>query len=892
MKKLLKVLGIILFIFIAALILIPIIFKDDLVKLVKTETNKAVTAKVDFGDFDLSLIRSFPDFYFTIENVTITGIGEFEGVELANIKELDLTVDVMSVINGESINVKSIIIDEPNIHAKVLADGNANYLIVPEDTSAVPAVVEDTTTASSFKMDLQKIEIINGSVVYDDATLPVHMAIANLNLVLSGNLTENITNIAAVGGIETFNLTFDGIKYMNDVKVALNADVEANLEEFKFTFNENEISLNDLPLGFNGWVAMPNDPINMDLTFEAKKTEFKEILSLVPAEFTKDLEGVKTAGVMSLNGYAKGTFIDSTYPAFGIKMLVENAMFQYPDLPKSVTDIQIKASVESKDGNLNNTIVDVPTFHLKMAENPFDLNFYLATPISDPFIRAGLKGKLVLDNIKDIVPLEKGDELAGTFNADVSVEGNLSTIENEDYENFKAKGNLTVDNLHYASDSLDYPVDLTKAAIEFTPRYLELSQMDMKLGKSDVSAQGRLENFIGYALKDNQVLKGNLNVQSTLLDINELAGIDPNAVEEENSTTEEIETSEEATPMEAVVLPKNIDFTTKADIKKLVFDNIEMTNIAGNILFKDQKVSMENTTMNLLDGKMTMNGYYETTDSLKPTYDFGMDIAGFDMQQTVTTFNTVEKLAPIAKNATGNYSTKMKIAGALDSKMEPIFETMFGNGLINTQNIAIAGYKPLQKISQAIKYDKLDPLGLKDANISFKIVDGKVFVEPFDTKIGDTKLTIAGSNSFDQTIDYTFSFAIPRKEFGGAANNAIDGLLSKASSSGVDLSLAEVINIDVQLVGQATDPTIKTNFKQTASNMTNAIKDKAKEEFNKKKDELENKAKEEIEKQKAELEKRKKEAEEKARQEAEKQKEEAKKKLEDEAKKKLKGLFK
>lgn len=897
MKKLLKFLGIFLVLVLAALIVIPIIFKDDIVKLVKEETNNTVNAKVDFGDFDLSLIKSFPDFYFGIENISVTGVDKFEGVELASLKELELIVDVMSVIKGEAIQVKKIGIVEPSIHAKVLADGSANYLIVEEDTTAVvEEPVEESTEESSFKLQLQEIKITGGSVVYDDATLPVHMEIDELNLDITGDLTENITNIKLDGGVDEINLTFDGIQYMKKTKVLLDVAMAMNLEEFKFTFNENEIMVNELPLGFDGWLAMPSDPIEMDFTFHAKETDFKELLSMIPAAFAQDLEGVKTEGTLALEGYAKGTYIDSTYPAFGLNMEVKNAMFQYPDLPESVDDIQIKASVETKDGDLDHLVVDVPQFHLKMAKNPFDLNFYLATPMSDPFIKAGFMGKLVLDNIKNMVPLEKGDEIAGTINANLNVEGNVSTLEEERYEEFKAKGTLLVEGMHFASDSLDYPIDLKEAAMEFTPQYVELSKLSLLLGKSDLSAQGRLENFIAYALQDGQVLKGSLNVQSSLLDINELAGIDPEAEEE----TIEGDSTVSEEPLEVVVLPGNIDFVTQASINKLTFDNINIENIEGKIVFREQKVSMENTQMDLLDGSMNMTGYYETSDSTKPTYDFGMDIKNFDVKQTVETFNSVEKLAPLAKKSEGKYSTKMTISGALDSKMEPIYESMFGSGNLNTQGVSVNGYEPLQKIGKAIKYEKLDPLAINDVAISFKISEGKVFIEPFTNKIGDTKMTIAGSNSFDQTIDYVFSFEVPRSEFGSAANDALDGLLSQASAKGVDLKMADVINIDVRLVGPADNPSIKTDFSKTTSNATDALKEKAKEEFDKKKEELEQKAKEELEKQKKELEdkarkeaeKKKKELEEQAKKEIEKQKDAAKKKLEEEAKKKLKGLFK
>lgn len=893
MKKVLKVVGIILVLLLASLIVLPIIFKDDIVKLVKEETNKALNAKVDFGEFDLSLIKNFPDFYFSIETISVTGVDEFEGVELATVGELDLTVDLMSVIKGEAINVKSILIIEPKIHAKVLANGNANYLIVKEDSTAVNEVEETEEGTSSFQLSLEQFEIRDASVIYDDATFPILMTIDDFDMILKGNFTENVTDLDIDGGITAFNLTFDGIQYMKDVKILLDVMMQMNLEEMKFTFNENELRVNELPLGFDGWVAMPNDPIDMDLTFHAKETDFKEVLSMIPAAFAKDLEGVKTSGKLDLKGYAKGTFIDETYPAFGINMNVNDASFQYPDLPKSVENIQIKASVESKDGDLDHTIVDVPVFHLEMANNPFDIDFYLATPMSDPFIRAGIRGKLILDNIKDVVPLEQGDELSGTFIADLTIEGKASTLEKEDYENFKANGKIIAEKIHYKSDSLDYPVDLMKANLEFSPQFVELREMDLKLGMSDLRASGRLENFIGYAMKDDQILKGNLAVNADYLNINELAGIEPT----EDNTTTETEEAVDSSTIEVVVLPKNIDFTTTANIKKLTFDNLDIVNIIGAIDYINQKVALKNTSMELLKGKMIMDGFYETTDSLKPTFDFNMNIVDFDLQETVIKFNSVEQMAPLAKYGKGLYSTTLKINGALDDKMEPIFETFSGEGDLNTKSIAIEGYKPMAKIADLIKYDKINPMTLKDINISYQIVNGKVFVKPFTTHIGKTDLTISGSNSFDRTIDYVFSFAIPREEFGGSANKAIDGLLSQAASKGVDLgSAVEVINIDVTMTGPASDPKIGTNFKKSATDAKQALKDKAKEELDKAKEELKKKAQEELEKQKKEAEEKARQElekqKEKAKEELEKQKEAAKDKLKDEAGKKLKGLFK
>ncbi len=421
MKTILKILAVLIVLIVAALFLVPIIFKDDLVKLVKKEANNAVNAEIEFGDFDLSLIRSFPDLYFSIEDVIVSGVEDFENIDMASIGELDLVVDLMSVINGESIQVKSIRIDRPLIHLKVLADGTPNWDIAKVDTSAT---VDTATAEGSFQMDLQEVKILNGQFVYEDASLPMTMKFAGLNLDLLGDLSASHTNLDAKGTVDSANVVFDGVRYVSDAKVVLDAIVEMDLDSFRYTFRENTMRINELPLAFNGWLAMPEEAIEMDISFAAQETDFKELLSMIPAEFSKDLEGVKTEGIFQMDGMVKGTYIDSTYPAFAFTIQVDDAMFQYPHLPKSVNDINILAKINNPDGDLDKTVIDVNTFHFNMAGNPFDLDFYLATPISDPFIKADAKGTIVLDNIKDVVPLSEGDELSGTIKSDLALEGN------------------------------------------------------------------------------------------------------------------------------------------------------------------------------------------------------------------------------------------------------------------------------------------------------------------------------------------------------------------------------------------------------------------------------------------------------------------------------------
>ena len=60
-----------------------------------------------------------------------------------------------------------------------------------------------------------------------------------------------------------------------------------------------------------------------------------------------------------------------------------------------------------------------------------------------------------------------------------------------------------------------------KKSLHFAPRkYLQLSETTVNIGKNDITADSRFENYIGYALKGT-TLKGNLNIRSNYFNLND-----------------------------------------------------------------------------------------------------------------------------------------------------------------------------------------------------------------------------------------------------------------------------------------------------------------------------------------------------------------------------------
>jgi hypothetical protein len=835
-KRILKWTGITFLLLIILIIVAPFIFKDKIIALVKEEANKNLNAKVDFGEFDLTLISTFPDFHFVINNVSVIGVNEFEGDTLAFISQLSTNINLKSVIAGDKYQVNSLVIDKARILGKVLTNGKANWDIAKPSADTTAAAPSEPT---KFALKLKKLKISDTYIVYDDQQGSMYGKLEGFNYELAGDFTQDVFVMENLLEIAKTTFNMGGVGYLTNVHIKSKADLDMDMTAMKFKFKENEFSLNDLTLGFDGEIAMPKDDIDMNITFKAKQTEFKSILSLIPSVYSKDFASVQTKGKLALNGYAKGTYNDKTYPAFGIDLSIADAMFKYPSLPKSVNNINIDVKVQNPTGVLDATTIDVNKFHMEMAGNPINITAHVKTPISDPDIKAEIKALIVLASVKEFVPMEVGDEMNGTIKADIAMAGRLSAIEKQQYENFKASGALEIMQMKYKTASLPYEVLLNSMKLNFTNQFVELAGFDVKMGNTDLQANGKIENFLQYVFKDD-LIKGAFNVTGNLIDLNQLMG--PESTETAAATPSAAATS---TAVASVVeVPGNIDFNLNAKFGKVLYTNLTLDNLTGNILVRDRKVDMTNLKMNTMGGGLGMSGYYETTNPKKPTANFNLDVSNFDIQNTFNTFNSIKKLAPIGQYAKGMFSASIKdFKMALNDKMEPDLNTATCNGKLKTNKVSVGGYEPFNKLGDALKIKELKNLEFSNMDIGFEMKDGRVKTEPFDVKVNQINTNISGSTGLDQTIDYKWKMDIPRAMFGKEANSALTGLMAQANAAaGTNVTLGEKIKVTINFGGTVTSPTLKTGLKDDGGKSTteavkdqvvNAVADKANEEAQK-----------------------------------------------------------
>jgi vacuolar-type H+-ATPase subunit H len=602
-KRILIGLGILIVLLIGAAAAIPVLFKDQLLAKAKTIINEQVNAEVEFSDVSLSLFRHFPDISFGMDDLTVNGIDTFRGVTLAKARRLDLTLDLLSVIrSAEPIRLQAIDLHEPVLDVRVLPNGQANYDIA-KPTGASPG--ETPSGGGDFRLQLDRYTIHNGQLSYLDAPMKLDLLVEGLQHTGRGDLTLTVYDLDTKTTIERIDLDYANIPYLDRATADLDAILSIDQGQQKYTLKDNDLTVNALSLVGNGFVQLKQDDIIMDLDINAPSNDFKEVLSLVPGAYLEGYEDVKASGQFKLNAQIKGIYnaAKEQIPSFAAQLEVDGASVQYPDLPLGIDQIAANAKINSPSSDLDRLTVDIPTFNLRIGDNPLRGRFSLATPMSNPTVDTELKGVLDLAQLSKAFPMEGMEQLSGRINADIAANTSMNEIDGGNYEAVDMQGALSVQDIRVKTGP--YPlVSVDAASLDFTPRFVAVENLDMTLGESDIKANGRVDNILAY-FSPEKTMTGQLQVRSSYFNANEWV---PSGSGGTGGTAESEGTGGTGGTAESEGIFDRFDFALDAEVDRIEYENYVLENTVARGSFSPSRLAVTNAATRIGDSDFRASG--------------------------------------------------------------------------------------------------------------------------------------------------------------------------------------------------------------------------------------------------------------------------------------------
>ncbi|MCV6629504.1 MAG: AsmA family protein [Flavobacteriaceae bacterium] len=821
-KKFLKIIAFSLLFVVLLVVWIPVLFEDKIIQMVKQSVNENVNATLDFKDADLSLWRNFPKAAVSMQDAHLINHAPFEGDTLFSAKNIAVSVPLFSVFKASSsgIQISSFEVDGAHINILVDEKGNANYDIAKsEEEETNTTTTDETGDGSSVKLGIQSYKIENSSIRYTDLSSKMALQLKDFNHRGKGDFSADRSTL------ETFTETIlafekEGNTYINNQKLELKADLDMDLKQNKYSFLENELKINQLPLHFDGFVQLFDTHQEVDMKLKTPTSDFKNLLALIPEAYATSLDGVQTAGSFDVNGHLKGKIDEEHIPQFDIHLQSKNASFKYPDLPKSLEHIDIDLLVKNETGLTKDTQIDLNNFAFQIDQERFKANAKLRELLGAVKVNAGLKGVVNLANLEQIYPADALKGLKGILNMDATTKFDMEAVEKQQYERTQTTGQLGLANFEYQHSSLKHPLQIQQSQVNFQPNRVSLQKFDAVLGETDMSARGTVDNLLGFVFNDEKI-EGNFQVRA-----NKFVVADFMTSEEENSNNKESTNDNSSnTGEESIKIPAFLDCNIQANANTVVYDNMTLSNLSGALQVKDEAANLNQMRAKVFGGDLGFSGKVSTKEET-PTFDMKLDMSKFNIGESFQVMDLLKMLAPITNSIQGKLNSNIRLSGNLKEDLTPDLGSLTGDVLAQLLSTNINAEKSplLQSLDSNLKFIDLKKLNLNDIKTFIQLENGKVKFKPFDVQYEDVTITVAGAHGLDQSMDYNATFQVPAKYLGKELGNAV------AQLSDADLKDVKV-PVTANIGGSFLKPKVKTDLASATKNLTQQIVAKQKEKL-------------------------------------------------------------
>jgi hypothetical protein len=248
-----------------------------------------------------------------------------------------------------------------------------------------------------------------------------------------------------------------------------------------------------------------------------------------------------------------------------------------------------------------------------------------------------------------------------------------------------------------------------------------------------------------------------------------------------------------------------------------VYDDLALQEVKGLLTIKDETVTISELTSSLFQGKLAVNGTVSTKNE-QPSFEMNLGASDFRIGEAFTSLELFQMLAPAAKALTGTMNTEIKIAGDLNNDFTLNFNTITGNVLAELFGTEL---KPEQAqivsaLSNQLQFIKTENIKLDGLKTALSFENGQVKVKPFTVNYQDIDITVNGSHSFDQQLNYTATFNVPAKYLGIEVNT----LIAKIDEE-------ELQNLTVPITatigGVYTSPKVQTDLTSGIKNVTSQL---------------------------------------------------------------------
>lgn len=710
------------------------IYQDDVKAAVIAELNKHLKAEVKIAptDIDLTIIKTFPDCSIQFNQVLMLEalpIAKRDTLLFAG--QLNLHFNLMDLWH-KKYTVQKAKLKNARVKLRVLKNGQVNYLFWEQDKP------KKETKKDSLNFDLQLVELENCQVSYYNKRILFNTEFHIQSLDFKGNFNQSNFELTSNAKLFVNQLADKNTTYLKSKQ--LEFQIQLQVIEHQYSIKQANLRINQLGFDMSGGFEYNDSLKKLDINYKAPKLDIASALSLIPDKFKTDIKNYESTG----NFYAQGSIRYDLKNAFSIAsdFGIKNGEITYKPNATVAKNVNVDGYLNYNTSSSKASELSLKNLYLKLKNDEVKGNCVISN-FSNPRIKLSAQANINLENLQSFLPIDTLSNLKGGLILSAEIEGLLDDLKKQTFSpSLKLELDAEVSNLEAQFKGDDYLFAVESCSLTAKDREVEVKNLKLKRGSSDVLLNGKLPEFFNYLsdAKAPLIISGNLFSNNLKL---------------EDFMLKYTSSGGQGMPL----IPANIQFKLNAAILKFSYAKFQAQNITGDIEIRNQKAIVSDMKLNTMDGEVVIDAFADNSkDKLEVVLQ--SNLKNINVSHLFFQFDNFGQSTLQDKNIKGIASANIEFSGTWSNKLEPNYASIQSVCNLNIERGELIDFKPLLSLSKFVDIQDLQRIKFSTLQSEVQIKNNTITFPKTTLKNSAINIDFFGTHTFNNEMDYHIQLLI------------------------------------------------------------------------------------------------------------------------------------
>ncbi|MDL2315236.1 hypothetical protein LJC16_03150, partial [Bacteroidales bacterium OttesenSCG-928-C19] len=703
--------------------------KQKVGDIIVSELNKSLKTEISVEEIDMVFISTFPFVSLEFRNVfgkEVLPEGKtpdtlfYAGVAYLKFNLID--------IYKKHYSIKQITVEDAAFYMKIFKDGSNNYVFW-----------KTSEEGSAISLDLEKINIANSQFTYRNYGSKQFYDIFIYKSVSRGQFNSGWNQIKTRNDLLVNTIQIDKAVFAKNTPAFLEMTFLHNGNNNEISISDNKLILNRLPFTVKGSYNYSETQF-VDAVIESRKISLKEVLDILPQEYKKSLGSFKTTGILDISAKIKGSFANGRSPEILADFRIDNGMLESKKNNIAISNIKLSGSFSNGDKHsLATSEIDIKNFSMNLNEGFFDGKFSLSN-LKRPVLNGNISADFDLAILRTLFEIKNIDNLSGKLKADIAITGRIDDLsKGQAYalEQCKFNGDAFISDGFVKLKDLRNPLEELNTNLVFTNKRIEVAYLNTRINKTDVSFSGEIQNLLNYLFSDDELhISGSAIANKLNLD---------EFFEKQKSDTKS-----------GISFPKNISSDIILTITNFRYRNLKSNDVKTQLLYKNNRVSLENTSLSAWGGRINGNVIITSVSDAQLSLQGNAGVKKIDIGSLFSTFDNFGQQMFTPENLKGIVNADVKFGFLYNSSSGIDLNSLKTVADMKLENGELINIVPLMKLSSFLDENSLKHIKFKTLTNSFVIQNRVLEIPEMTVASNAVNFNLYGKHTFDNEIDYHF----------------------------------------------------------------------------------------------------------------------------------------